>query len=59
MTSILEQRLERAVAQLGGDSYVAQSLRDQIARVRSAQSARDLYVTGSVTRSKVPPKIDE
>ena len=52
MTSILEQDLERAIAQLGPDDPFVQMLRDQIAASQSGQSAEDIYVTGAVNQPK-------
>jgi hypothetical protein len=52
MTSILEQRLERAIAQLGPDALVVQALRDQVAAAQSGQSAEDIYITGGVNQPK-------
>ena len=52
MTSILEQDLERAIAQLGPDALFVQALRDQIAASQSGQSAEDIYVTGAVKQPK-------
>ena len=45
----LEQLLEKAIARKGPDSRRVAELRRQIAARSSAQSAEDLYVTGSVS----------
>lgn len=52
MTSILEQRLERAEAQLGSDDPFVQMLRDQVAAAQSGRSAEDIYITGGVNQPK-------
>lgn len=52
MMSILQRRLERAEARLGSESFVVQSLRDQIAVAEKGKSAREIYITGGVNRPK-------
>jgi hypothetical protein len=55
MKSFLENHLERAIKRHGEDSFIAQSLRDQIHAQETGKSAEDIYVTGSVKRAKEPP----
>ena len=51
----LDQLLERAISKYGEDSRLVAELRRQIAARSSAQSAEDLYITGSVAKSPPHP----
>tara|TARA_R110000765_G_scaffold136869_1_gene236279 strand:+ start:192 stop:365 length:174 start_codon:yes stop_codon:yes gene_type:complete len=51
----LEQLLEKAIARKGPDSRRVAELRRQIAARSSAQSAEDLYITGSVAKPRKVP----
>ena len=54
----LEQLLEEAIARKGPDSRPVAELRRQIAARSSAQSAEDLYVTGSVAKPRKSARTD-
>jgi len=55
MTSLLEKRLSRAISRHGENSFIAQSLRNQIHAQETGKSAEDIYITGSVKRPKEAP----
>jgi hypothetical protein len=52
--STLQERLERVKERHGADSPAAQMLQDKITAEASGKSAHELYVTGSVKRTKEP-----
>ena len=53
MASTLEQRLQRQLAQgATDDDFVVKQLRRQIAAKKSGQTAKQLYVTGSVKKQE-------
>ena len=53
MANTLEQRLQRQLAQgATDDDFVVKQLRRQIAAEKSGQTAKQLYVTGSVKKQE-------
>ena len=53
MANTLEQRLQRQLAQgATEDDFVVKQLRRQIAAKKSGQTAKQLYVTGSVKKQE-------
>ena len=53
MANTLEQRLQRQLAQgATDDDFVVKQLRRQIAAKKSGQTAKQLYVTGSVKKEE-------
>ena len=60
MASLLEKRLARVIERHGEDTPYIQMLRDQIHAQETGKSAEDIYITGSVKRTKEPlPPRDE
>ncbi len=53
MANTLEQRLQRQLAQgATDDDFVVKQLRRQIVAKKSGQTAKQLYVTGSVKKQE-------
>ena len=53
MANTLEQRLQRQLSQgATDDDFVVKQLRRQIAAKKSGQTAKQLYVTGSVKKEE-------
>ena len=52
MKTLLEETLERAEKRLGPDSFVVQQLRNQVHAQTTSRSLQELYVTGSVPKTK-------
>lgn len=50
MTTSDEQRLARMIENYGEDSRIVQMFRDQMASKQRGQDARDMYITGMMTR---------
>jgi hypothetical protein len=54
--STLAEQVKLAEEEYGFDSKIAQMLRNQLAAHQSGQSAKELYLTGSVSAKKNSPK---